>query len=356
MRQGTVATEARPGFQVLERTFRILEVFTESRSEWSASDISRALGLPVPTVHRILCALKRLGYVTQHDETRRFRLGVAALDLGLRARAVVDLRPVAIGPLRRLANATGETVLLTVLSPERDRSVCIERLDGQRPLRLSIQPGRPHPLHAGASQKALLAFMPGAEAEKLIAQPMQRFCCATITDPATLRREVAAISARGWASSHEETNVGVWDLAVPVLSDTDVVCAVGVAGPSARLSVNSVRRNVALLHAAATEIGRALGLTASPIATSGASRPCEPKRGSRQQLTWSRQARPCSLEQASSPAGRRPLPPGSLLLAGATSRAARLGDERAVAELERRGESLLVAQPGQFIQICGVHR
>ena len=74
--------EPKPSFQVLERTFGILEVFSEARPEWSTTEIARALDLPVPTVHRILAALKRLGYVSQHEETKRFRLGLGALELG----------------------------------------------------------------------------------------------------------------------------------------------------------------------------------------------------------------------------------------------------------------------------------
>ena len=61
-------SDARPAFQVLERTFGILEVFTESRPEWSTTQVARELDLPVPTVHRILAALKRLGYVSQDEE------------------------------------------------------------------------------------------------------------------------------------------------------------------------------------------------------------------------------------------------------------------------------------------------
>ena len=258
-------SDTRPAFQVLERTFGILEVFTEARPEWSTTQVARELDLPVPTAHRILAALRRLGYVSQDEQTRRFRLGVAALSLGERARTLADLRPVAIGPLRELAGATGETALLTVLSPDRDRSVCLERVETSQPLRLSVQPGRQLPLHAGASQKALLAFMPAAEIDRLTAQPLQRCCTATITTRAALRRELAAIRARGWASSYEETNVGVWGIAVPVLSKADVVCAVGIAGPSPRLTDTRVREDVRLTHEAATAIARALGLTAPPV-------------------------------------------------------------------------------------------
>lgn len=269
MSHGLADSDARPAFQVLERTFGILEVFTESQPEWSTTGIARELDLPVPTVHRILAALKRLGYVSQHAETRRFRLGVAALSLGERARALADLRPVAIGPLRELSAATGETALLTVLTPARDSGVCLERVETSQPLRLSVQPGRQLPLHAGASQKALLAFMPADEIDRLTAQPLQRFCTATITSRPALRRELAAIRARGWSSSYEETNVGVWGVAVPVLSAADVVCAVGIAGPSPRLSEERVRRDVQLTHAAAATIGQALGLSVPPVTVAG---------------------------------------------------------------------------------------
>jgi len=258
-------SDTRPAFQVLERTFGILEVFTETRPEWSTTQVARELDLPVPTAHRILAALKRLGYVSQDDQSRRFRLGVAALSLGERARTLADLRPVAIGPLRRLSEATGETALLTVLSPARDRGVCLERVETSQPLRLSVQPGRQLPLHAGASQKALLAFMPEAEIDRLVAQPLERYCTATITSRPALRRELTGIRARGWASSYEETNVGVWGLAIPVLSPSGVVCAVGIAGPSPRLIQARVRRDVRLTHEAATVIAKALGLTAPAV-------------------------------------------------------------------------------------------
>ena len=263
-------SDTRPAFQVLERTFGILEVFTESRPEWSTTQVARELELPVPTAHRILAALKRLGYVSQDGQTRRFRLGLAALSLGERARTLADLRPVAIGPLRELSEATGETALLTVLSPARDRSVCLERVETSQPLRLSVQPGRQLPLHAGASQKALLAFMPAGEIDRLTAQPLERCCTATITSRPALRRELAAIRARGWSSSYEETNVGVWGIAVPVLSPADVVCAVGIAGPSPRLTDARVRQDVRLAHEAATVIARALGLTAPAVTVTDA--------------------------------------------------------------------------------------
>jgi IclR family acetate operon transcriptional repressor len=258
--------EAKPAFQVLERTFSILDLFDEERPEWSTTEVARALDLPIPTAHRILMALKRHGYVSQHEETKRFRLGVSALHLGDRARSVVDLRSVALPALRRLSVETGETALLTVLTPGGDRGVCLERVETAQPLRLSVQPGRQLPLHAGASQKALLAFMDEAAAAPIVHGTLERLCHATLTDPVSLSRELATIRRRGWASSYEETNLGVWGVAVPVLSERGgVVCAVGIAGPSARLTVKRVREDVARVHAAAEAIAGALGLSVPAV-------------------------------------------------------------------------------------------
>jgi DNA-binding IclR family transcriptional regulator len=260
---------ARPSLQVVERAFAILEAFTEFRPEWSTSDLARSLKLPIPTVHRLLAVLVRLGYVSRDEQTRRFRLGGAALQLGEQARAVTDLRAVARLPLRRLSQETGETALLTTVGPERDFSVCLERVETSQPLRLSVQPGRQLPLHAGSSEKALLAFMPGKEIERVLTGPLERLCTATITDVPALRRDLQAIRERGWASSHEETNIGVWGIAVPVISEDDVVCAVGIAGPSTRLSDEVIRRDVPLVQRAALAVARSLGLAVPPVTLPG---------------------------------------------------------------------------------------
>jgi len=250
----------RPAFQVLDRTFAILDLFDELRPEWTATEIARTLDLPVPTTHRILMALKQRGYVSQHEETKRFRLGLAALHLGDRAHAAVDLRSLALPVLRRLSRDTGETSLLTVVAPGGTRGVCLERVETAQPLRLSVQPGRRVPLHAGASQKALMAYLPEAAIERLLSQSLERLCERTIVDPPSLRRELARIRKVGWAGSLEETNLGVSGIAIPVLTHRDtVVCAIGIAGPSARLDDRRVSEDFPKVVAAAEEIADALG-------------------------------------------------------------------------------------------------
>jgi DNA-binding IclR family transcriptional regulator len=250
----------RPSLQLLERAFSILDLFTSERPEWTTTEAAHAAGVPVPTAYRILVALRARSFVAQDVATKRFRLGVGALELGERARALVDVRAAALPVLRRLCRESGETALLTAASDHHDHGVCLERVESRHPLRLSVHTGRLLPLHAGASQKVLLAYLPHEEIDRILAGPLERLCRATIVDADELRVDLARIRRVGWANSFEETDVGVWGLAVPILdAGGRLVAAVGLAGPSARMSRLRLREHLARLRSGAEDIGRAIG-------------------------------------------------------------------------------------------------
>lgn len=252
------------GPQLLDRTFSILSLFTHEAPEWTTTEAARARGLPVPTVHRILSALQRHGYVARDEETRRFRLGSSAIELGRLARAAMGLRSVSMPILERLATETGETALLTALNRDRTRSVCLDRVESQNDLRLLVEPGRQNLLHAGASQKALLSFMNEEEIESVINAGLPRLCRATITDPVELRQCLDEIRKRGWATSYEETNLGVWGIAVTLLDNKgSVVAAVGLAGPRVRMPRAKVGIVLEVVRNGAGDIAGTLGLKTS---------------------------------------------------------------------------------------------
>jgi DNA-binding IclR family transcriptional regulator len=252
--------------QVLERTFAIIALFDQQTPEWTTTEVARASGLPVPTAHRILATLRSHGYLVRDEQNKRFRLGWAAVDLGERARSAVDLARIAAPVLARLAKHTNETALLTAMHERRDRAVCLERVESSLALRLSIEPGRELPLHAGASQKVLLAFMPPAERDAILARPLEKLCRATITDPDFLRTHLDSIRSRGWAISFEENNLGVWGVAIPIPDEHGALASIGLAGPTVRFSRRELSDSVTQLRLAACEIARLLHVPSSPSA------------------------------------------------------------------------------------------
>lgn len=254
--EGTPAS----GPKVLEKTLRVLDLFTIEEPSWSVSEIARELEMPTATAHRIVRALEGRSYLGKADS--RYRLGFAAVDLGRRAMASVDLRSRLGTVLRDLGRATDETVLLTVYDEARRGSLCVDRIETAHDLRLTIGIGRVTPIHAGASAKALLAFLEEPIIEDVLAHPLDQLAPGTVTDAETLRAQLAEIRSRGWASSYEENNVGAWGLAAPILVGGQAVASVGLAAPTARYSDTTVRKLAKLVTSAAHE---SEGTLSSPV-------------------------------------------------------------------------------------------
>lgn len=248
---------ATAGPKVLEKTLRILDLFTVEHPSWSVSEISRELGMPTATAHRIIRALEGRSYLTRIDS--RYRLGLAAVDLGRRAMASVDLRSRIAPVLRDLGRATGETVLLNVYDETHRGSLCIDRIEATHDLRLTIQIGRVTPIHAGASAKAILAFLGEPLIAEALAEPLEKLAPGTIIDADALRGDLARIRRRGWASSYEENNAGAWGLAAPIIVNGQPLASIGLAAPTARYSKSTARDLARLVLAAARDGEAKLG-------------------------------------------------------------------------------------------------
>lgn len=225
--------------QLLQRTFHVLSLFTAEQQEWTVTEIGRACNLAVPTAYRILTALHRNGYLVRDESTKRFRLGPTVLRLGRTAALSTDLRALARPLLAQLAERTGETAVLTVAGDDHRSAICLELVDGREPLPLSVRPGCRLPLHAGAAQKILLAHQRREEREDYLALPLEPLCQGTVVDPEALVKELDVIRERGWATSFEETDCGVWGISVALIDETGRAAAsLGVAGPRARMPRN----------------------------------------------------------------------------------------------------------------------
>jgi IclR family transcriptional regulator, KDG regulon repressor len=167
------------------------------------------------------------------------------------------VRDKALSLLVELRNAIGETVQVGV--PSGADVVYVERVEGQSALRYSPGTARRAPVHRSSAGKVLAAFVPGvAEARLKIGLPAKTGY--TIVSPKVFIAELAKIRERGYATSVEETEVGMASVAVPVRRAMDgvVVASISALGPTARLVGQHESRTVALLQAGAAKLGKKL--------------------------------------------------------------------------------------------------
>jgi DNA-binding IclR family transcriptional regulator len=222
------------------RVVDILNCFSVEEPVHNLTAISNRLGLPKSTTHRLLTTLANQGFLMRDVHGRGYQLGYQLLHWGMVAQMALDLRTEALPILRLLSRSAGETAILSV----RDgmRGLYLEIVESGQPVRLTMQVGQRLRLHAGASSKVLLAFLPEAEIEQIVnGIELLSLTPNTITDPAQLRVEFAAIRQRGYATSFEETDLGAMGIAAPVYDRTgQPIAGIGIAAPLARIPPDRV--------------------------------------------------------------------------------------------------------------------
>jgi len=249
------APEAGPAtVGAVDRAVDVLLLFGRSlQPSLGVTEIATELGMPKSGVHRVLTTLRRRRLVTYDPETRKYALGQAAIALSQSYITRLDVQAMATGVLRDLMARTGETATLAV----RRHGSVIYRAQAvpEHELRLEVRLTKPSPIHAGASGKAFLAFLPPEETEDYLGRAggtLEAVTPRTITDPDALRSDLALARARGWATSTGERLVGVSALAAPVFDyEGYAVAVLAVAGPSARLSADDADAAKALRDATA---------------------------------------------------------------------------------------------------------
>jgi len=98
----------------LEKALEICEALSVSARGLSLAQLSRALRMPPPTVHRLLSVLKRRGYVRQDEETSRYSLTLKMLDLSFRLMGRSELRLHAYPVIREHVLRTGQRAFFAV--------------------------------------------------------------------------------------------------------------------------------------------------------------------------------------------------------------------------------------------------
>jgi DNA-binding IclR family transcriptional regulator len=252
------ATSAAGGLKVLDKALRVLGLFTERRPEWTVTDISRELALPLTTAHRIVRALEA-HHLLRRTSDSRYRLGLAAISLGRRAVASFDLRAVLRPSLEWLSAETDETTSITTFDEGPIGSLCIDVIERVHPLRVSVEIGSVTPLHAGAHARALLASLGEDVLALVLSRPLEQLASGTITDPGRLRAELEAVRERGWAFARDEAHEGAWSMAAPVFDASETALAsIGFASPTARYAPELEERGAQYVVEAARQASATL--------------------------------------------------------------------------------------------------
>jgi IclR family acetate operon transcriptional repressor len=257
---GESTGENQAGARAILRVPQVLIEIASSRSGQSLADLSAQLSIPKASLHRIVRTLESGGYLV-HD-AGIYRLGPNSFHL---AGLIVPLAPgraipvVARPELERLAEATGETVMLGVLSDDRTEIVYADVIDSKEAVRFTIPVGDRRPLYSVASGKAVLAFLPPDALRAYLGHVAFTAFTPHTTNKEALPGILPAVRASGVAFDDSGRALGASALASPVFDASGKpICAISAAGPTDRIAAQ--RSHIELVVRKAGErISRVMG-------------------------------------------------------------------------------------------------
>lgn len=256
-------TRAYNDLKTVSRAAEVLKAFLKAE-EWSISGLAREIALHKSVTHRIVSTLTAAGLLVCDARSGFYRLGPLMSQLGEQVERNGVLHRLARPHLVELARKFGETVSVQVV--QGDHGLCVDVIESQHPMRMTISPGQSFPLHAGCAGKVILAFHDSAFIERLLSKsPLQSYTEMTITEPDALRAELALIRARGYGFSDGEITPGARSVGAPVLSaQGHVVASLVISGPTVRMSYERMTQQAAALVLAADALSTAIGYSRQP--------------------------------------------------------------------------------------------
>jgi DNA-binding IclR family transcriptional regulator len=242
----------------LERYFTVLEKVA-AHPGINTGEIAELCSLPLPTAHRLIQSLGKVGLLAGREKRKGYELGPRLLRLLQTGSDESWIQITAQKKLDEVADRLDETCYIAKLVDGQVISVAWAAPAGG--VRGYVMPGLTQPLHAAACAKAILAHQPLEYVRSLLPKSLPKLCANTKTRREDVLAEIETIRDRGFATCINENEYGVTALACPIfLAGIGVIYSVGVMGLGDHLSENRIREVAEVLKATAAELSASVSL------------------------------------------------------------------------------------------------
>jgi len=201
----------------LQRVLALLEVFSESRLEWTPEDLMKELGYSRPTLYRYLKILKDAGFLMS-TRNAAVTLGPKVVELDYLTRRSDPLVISALPHLKQLTERHSCTAM--VLRWYGNKILCVASESSARNPVSSYPRGRPMPLGRGAIARSIMAFLPKRQLVPLIERNLADLRAvglgATVQD---VQASLKKLRKAGVAVAYGEVTPGAVGIAAPVFDD-----------------------------------------------------------------------------------------------------------------------------------------
>jgi DNA-binding IclR family transcriptional regulator len=197
---------------------KLLQVIAHSNEAETLTQIARRANLSISRAFRYLKGMTQAGFLHHNEETGKYTLGAAAIELGLAAISKLDAVDAATGVMRALTKETALAVTLSIWGHRGATVLRTEHPDFQ--ITLQIREGTILSLPITAVGRVFLAYLPAAEVEEVLKHDLAMWNASAPKDRRITRKAVEKIChdvrLHGLASATGLRSTGVAALAAPV--------------------------------------------------------------------------------------------------------------------------------------------
>jgi DNA-binding IclR family transcriptional regulator len=244
----------------VHRTIRVIAAIAASKQDVGVGEVATKLGLPVPTIHRLLNLLRLEGVVDWDERTHRYAPGPELYRIAAQVNVAASWIKIATTELRRTKELTGETILLGLYHPGALAMSFEVRIEGDHPLQYRVEMHAALSLVWGASGKVILANLPEGIVKKALKAETKN--AANGQQPpryAQLKEELERILAAGFALSNGEKLIGARGIAAPVFRPNGIIGSVCMTSPTERIPAEKIKEFGQIMVECGRRISHSLG-------------------------------------------------------------------------------------------------
>lgn len=213
----------------VDNACRLLSCFSDTE-QIGISELARSCNLSKATVSRLIASLEKHGFVLKNRLSGKYELGLSFLTYGSYARERNVLANSFDATLRELAEKYNATAHLAELM--NNDVIILNKISAGAFIYMSSRIGGSLPAYTTAAGKCILAYSSAREVEEYVSTvSLEKKTENTITSPEALYEELYAIQKSSYAVDDEETQEGLFCIAVPVLDvNGKPIAAISVSG------------------------------------------------------------------------------------------------------------------------------
>jgi IclR family transcriptional regulator, KDG regulon repressor len=247
--------------QSVSHALDVLEQFNGNVDEIGVTELSKRLKLHKNNVFRLLATLEARGYIEQNKVSENYRLGLKCLQLGQTFIHQMGLLSQSKSILADLAKSTKESSYVAIRKA--NAIIPLDFVEPARAVRVVSFLGTVLPPHCTAAGKVHLVFDAEGTFGQALPERLECYTEKTIVERGGLQRELAGVSAAGYAVEKGEFKEDVNGVAVPVRDYTrSLVGTLAVVGPAHRLTDDAMAASIAPeLLRAGQELSKRLGFS-----------------------------------------------------------------------------------------------